>query len=215
MVKKINLDAKTREKSSASLGDVRKEGFVPGVVYGPEMKPHSLLVKKVDLKKAYEAAGESALVNLKIDDKDPLKVIIKEMQTEPLKNEILHVDFYKVNMKRMLEVEIPLVFIGESKAEKELGGTLIKGMEKLQVKCLPGDLVDHIEVNISVLKTYDDTVKVKDLQIPADYEVMDDPEMAIAHIIEPQVEKVEAAPAAPADAEASKPAKETAPAEQK
>lgn len=214
MVKKISLNVSSRTAKNGSLRNIRDNGYVPGVVYGAGIKSESLKVKKAELKKAYEIAGESSLINLKIDDKDPVKVIIKEIQIEPVKHELLHVDFYKVNMRKALEVEIPLEFIGQSKAEHELGGTLIKGMETLKVKCLPGDLVEKIDVDVSALKTYDDSIKIKDLKIPEDYELIDDPESLVAHVIEPQAVTEEPTPAPESAEEPEKGAEESTPSEE-
>jgi len=119
-----------------------------------------------------------------------------------MKNFLTHADFYQVNMKEKITTEIPLHFIGEAKAIKELGGTLIKDMDSLEVECLPSDLVDHIDVDISVLNTYDDAIRVSDLQLPKGITMVHHTNEMIAAVKEPKVEveepvaATEAAPAA-------------------
>ncbi len=77
-----------------------------------------------------------------------IKVIIKDTQKHPLKDAVRHADFYRVDMNKPIEVEIPLIFNGEANAEKNLGGTLVKNYDSLPVRCLPGDLVEKIAINI-------------------------------------------------------------------
>ena len=189
----IKLNAETRAAAEKLAVDT-----LPAVVYGPGMETISLKINKVDLEKAVVAAGESNLIDLMIDGKTSVKVLIKETQYSPLKGILAHADFYKVDMKKTINTEIPLHFIGESKAVKELGAMLVKSFHHIEVECLPNDLVDHIDVDISALVNVHDSIIFSDLKLPASFEVDVDPETVIITALEPKVEVVAPAPVAEA-----------------
>lgn len=189
MGSEIKLDAQTR--ADEKMKDVRAEGLIPAVMYGAGTEAKSLKVKSGELNKVFSQAGESTLVNLSIDGKAPVKVIIKDIQKDALKNYITHVDFYTIDMTHKIEVEIPLHFVGEARAVKELGGTLLKGLETIHVRCLPGDLIDFIEVDISGLNDFESTVRVSDLKIPANMEVINQESQTIATVDMPRSAKQE------------------------
>ncbi|MFA6194296.1 MAG: 50S ribosomal protein L25 [Patescibacteria group bacterium] len=192
----IKLSAQLRDKNEKLGADL-----IPAVIYGKGVENKSLKVKKVELEKAFAAAGESNLISLDFGS-GAVKVLVKETQRDVLKNTFTHVDFYQVNMKEKITAEIPFHFIGEAKAIKELGGVLIKDMAHLEVECLPGDLADHIDVDISVLKTFDDAIRINDLTLPKGISAVSHTNEMIAAVREPKVEAeptpvvAEAAPAA-------------------
>ena len=192
MVKKVSLQAETRQEKNGKASSIRENGYLPVILYGSELKENiNLKVKDLDFKKAFELAGESTLIDLSIDGGESTKVIIKDIQNDPIKDSIIHADLYKVNMKEKIEVEIPLNFINEAPAVKELGGTLVKNMETVDAKCLPGDLVDHLDVDLSVLKTFDDSFKLKHLSVPGNIELLEDGESSIASVLETKEEVIE------------------------
>ncbi len=170
-------------------------GFIPAVIYGPDRKPQNLKVKRLDFERVFAVAGESNLISLSVDGKETVKVVVKDTQKDALKDKIIHVDFYQVDMKKKITAEIPLHFIGEAKAVKELGGVLVKGADSIQVKCLPGDLVDHIDVDLSVLNTFHDFIRIKDLKLPPGMELTDESDEVLAHVIQPKAEEVKSAAA--------------------
>ncbi len=193
--------------------------FIPAVLYGKEIENKVLKVNKKDFDKVFANAGESSLIDLDCGD-GPVKVLVKDIQRHVLKNFVTHVDFYQVNMKEKIHTEIPLHFIGESKAVRELGGILIKDMSAIEVECLPGDLVNHIDVDISVLNTFDDAIRIHDITLPAGLVLVQQTNEMIAAVKEPKVEEepvVEAAPeeGAAAAGKEGEAAKEGAPAEEK
>ncbi len=161
--------------------------FIPAILYGNHIDNINLQVTKADFEKVWEAAGESNLIDLKIKN-DVVKVLIKEVQYHPVKHLPIHIDFYQVNMKEKITTEIPLQFIGESKAVKELGGLLMKYTDAVEVRCLPGDLLDHIDVDISLLESFDDSIHMKDLNLPATMELLRDLEEIVVNVIAPKTE---------------------------
>jgi large subunit ribosomal protein L25 len=209
MVKKITLNAETRTEANGQAKNLIKFGFIPAVLYGQGIENRNLKIKTKDFFHVVAEAGETHLIDMVIDGKENARVLIKDLQKDPLKSKIIHADFYQVNMKKAIEVEIPLHFIGEAKAVKELGGTLMKNIDFLNVKCLPGDLIDKIDIDLSVLATYEDSILIKDLKVPVGFEILNHADDMIVHVMEPAVEEVvETAPESVAPVEAAKPAGE-------
>ncbi len=191
MTKKIELNVATRKKEETNVKDIRNSGFVPGILYGSNTKNVSLKVRQVEIEKTFKQAGESALVDLQIDDKSTVKVIIKEVQFNPIRDIITHVDFYQVDMKKAIEVEIPFKFIGEAKAEKEQGALILKNMEAVSVKCLPGDLIESVEIDLSKLEKIGDAIRISDLKLPESYELLSGLGEPIVNATEHRIEEEE------------------------
>ncbi len=161
MEKQIKLEGKLRTKQEKLAPE-----YMPAVCYGKDTESLVLSLKRADFSKVLEEAGESHLINLSIDGKS-VKVLIKDVQRDAVKNFPIHADFYQVNMKEEVHAEIALEFVGESKAVKELGGVLIKSIDAIRIVCLPEDLVDNIVVNISGFDNLDDKITLNDLKLPA------------------------------------------------
>ena len=188
MNKAIILKAKIREITGKKVDQLRKENLIPAVLYGHGIKPQNILVNYLDFNKVYEKAGESALVELEVGDKKA-NVLVHDTQMDPMSGKFSHIDFFQVNMKEEVETEIPLEFIGESPAVKELGGVLIKSLDEITVKCLPADLPEKYEIDISKLATFDDVIAVKDLQVSDKIEILVDGETIIASVQEPRTQE--------------------------
>ncbi len=159
-------------KLQAKVRDVRGEKSrtvkdLPAVIYGAEKESQALTLSISEFIKLYEAAGESSLIDLVIDGKDDGKVLVQDVQLDPLSGRIIHVDLRRINMNKPMTATVELNFIGESPAVKAAGGTLVRTLEEVEVECLPKDLVSHIDVDLSVLATFEDMIKVGDLKLPA------------------------------------------------
>lgn len=189
MTAEIKLEAQTREAGKVKAKKSSKQGFILANVYGSGSESKNLKVKKSDFEKAFAVAGESNLIDLSIDGKESHKVIVKDYQADPVKGSILHVDFYQVNMKEKITTEIPLHFIGESRAVKEQGATLSKNIDKVEVECLPGDLVNSIDVDLSVLVNVHDAIRLHDLKLPAGVELASDTNEVVIIAIETKKEE--------------------------
>jgi large subunit ribosomal protein L25 len=187
MTSNLVLNSTIRIKSKEKAGN--NADSMPCILYGNKIDNLTLWVKNKDFKNVYGQAGESTIIKLKLADGDERNVIIKEVQRDILSNKPVHADFYQVRMDEEIEAEIEFVFIGESPAVKELGGVLVKNMDELSVKCLPGDLPPKIEVDISQLKTFDDYIYIKDLPISDRVEVMADAETVVAMVSPPRSEE--------------------------
>lgn len=181
-MQEFKLAAKSR--SEKGLGGLRKAGLIPGVVYGRGVASRSVSVEAIPFRKVLAEAGESSLVDLEIEGGEGVKVLIHDIQTDPLRDDVTHVDFLQVRMDEKIVTDIPLAFVGESLAVKGLGGTLVKNHDSLEVECLPGDLVREIEVDITPLATFEDTIRVRDLTLPKGITVLDEPEETVV-LVEP------------------------------
>lgn len=174
-VKKEKLDNKT----------------IPAVVYGSSIESKSIKLDKVEFEKIYKEAGESNLIDLAIDDEKIVKVIVKEVQKHPFKNLIYNVDLHQVDMSQKITTEIPLEFIGESRAKKEEGALIMQNLDAVEVECLPANLVNNIEVDLSSLNEFGDSIHVKDLKVPSGMEILEEPEEVVVSAIEPKEEEEE------------------------
>ncbi len=184
----INLSAKIKEGKNEKI---REEGFIPAVIYGYNMDNLLVQIESSAFNKIYEKAGESTLIKLNVTDKEkaikkaPI-VLIHDTQHNPVTDEFIHIDFYQPNLKEKVEVEIPLEFFGESDLIKNEDGTLVRNYSEVEIKALPEKLIHEIKVDISVLETFDDVIKIKDLKVPEGVEISDDPEEIVALISRPE-----------------------------
>jgi large subunit ribosomal protein L25 len=186
---KISLKSKVREIVGKNLNKMREEGFIPAVMYGHKIKPQNISVNYLDFKKVYDKAGENTVIELDLGESKKYNVIIHDIQLDPLSQKFSHIDFFQIRMDEEIEAEIPLEFIGESVAIKELGGMLVKTMDAITVKCLPADLPAKFEVDISKIKTFDDHILIKDLSISDKIKLMAEPETVIALVEAPRSEE--------------------------
>jgi large subunit ribosomal protein L25 len=162
------------------------------VVYGPELKENlNIKVATNELEKLFHEAGESSIISLTVEGtKEPMDTIIKEIDRDPITLRISHIDFYKVKAGEKIDATVKLVFVGESDAVKNFGGTLVTTFDEIRIKCLPRDLMHEINVDLAALKTFDDTIYIKDLNIPAGVEVLENADDAVASVSAPVVEEV-------------------------
>ncbi len=186
MTKNITLDAKIRTKTSEKEAG---KDEIPGILYGRKIGNVMVWLDRKKFNNLYEETGESTVFKLALDGKDERNVLIKEVQKDVLSGDPRHVDFYQVRMDEEIEAEVELVFKGESAAVKELGGILVKNMDAVEVKCLPGDLPPEIEVDITPIKTFDDYIYIKDLPISEKVEVLADAETVVAMVSPPRSEE--------------------------
>jgi large subunit ribosomal protein L25 len=184
----FSLQASRRTVTGKAVDHVRKAQHVPAVMYGHGVESVNLEVDAIALLKLIRQAGTSSLVDLSIDGGAPTKVLIHAVQHHPTRPDILHVDFYQVRMTEKLETDIELNLIGESAAVKEMGGILVRSMDKVKVSCLPGDLVHSIDVDIAALKTFEDRIRVADIVAPKGITIMENPEEIVATVSQPRTE---------------------------
>ena len=183
------LDA--REAQGKANKRLRREGFVPGVVYGKGEDSTNVQVEAKTFEVLYRAAGKTSVVKFRLPGASrATSGFIKSVQRHPLSGRALHVDYYLVNLKVEMEVDVPLIFTGEAPAVEATGGTLLHNLSSIHVKALPTDIPHEIVVDVSVLKSLDVAIHVRDLNLNRDLvTVMTDGETQVATVVPPRVEE--------------------------
>lgn len=187
MTSTIILDATRRENNEKKLK--RDKETIPAVLYGKGIENLLVQVKNKDFQDVYSQVGESAIFRLSLEGKDERNVIIKEVQRDILDGGPIHADFYQVRMDEETEAMVEIEFVGEAPAVKELGGVLVKNIDEVEVRCLPGNLPPKIVVDVSRLKNFDDHIYVKDLKVLEKVELLVDSETVVAMVSPPRSEE--------------------------
>src|SRR5215813_3560760 len=195
------LEATTRDtfgKNEARR--TRREGKVPAVVYGGSgdggHKALSIAVEpKALLRILHSESGANTLISLKLAGSPETKVLVKHFQLDPLTHQVLHADFYRVAMDRVIQVTIPVIVKGEPKGVKQQGGVLELIRREIEIECLPGDIPENVEIDASELML-NQGIRVRDIAVSPKWKAISDADMMLVHVIMPKAEEV----AAPAEA---------------
>jgi len=179
--------------------DLRKEGLIPGIVYGKHLKePIAIACKRNDIIKRYKEAGYSTPLTLEWDKINQL-VLIQDIQVDPVSDVLMHVDFLAVKADEKVTTEVPLKLVGESPLEKLWEGKIQLVKDFVEVEAFPQDLPHDITIDISAIQNMNDVVFVKDLKVSSKVEILDDPEQAIITVVTMAEEEVEEAPVVTAE----------------
>ncbi len=162
---------------------------MPAGLYGPKIKNENIEVSLKEFEKVYQEAGQSSLISLELEGKKKYLVLVHDLSRDFLENTPTHIDFYQPSLTEKIEVKVPIVLEGEAEAVKNLGGTLIKNIAEVIVKALPQNLPKEIKVSVAGLKTFEDTVLIKDLPVGEGVEILRNPREIVAQVTPP--EKVE------------------------
>ena len=192
-MRKLELEVLKRDIIGKKVRFLRRGGLIPCNVYGHGIDSVPVQVDARKLGHVLARAGGTDLISLKIGDSATAKkVIIREVQRNPMTREPIHVDFYQVKMTEKLKAEVPLVFVGEAPALKLKNMALLHAITSLQIEALPDDLPHNIEVDISVLAEAEQAIHVKDIKISKKITVHSDPEQMVIKVAEArkQVEEV-------------------------
>jgi large subunit ribosomal protein L25 len=197
----LELKAEVRQITGKQVARLRRQGYVPAVIYGNNLENDLIQIEAKALRKVLAQAGTHQLIALQVGDKRPRMTLARELQIDSIKRSYMHVDFYAVNMKEKVTAHVPVVFEGVSPAVKDLDGILVHGMTEIEIECLPGDLIAAIEVNIEGLVELDDMITVADLKVPSSITVLSDPESMVAKVEAPRIEEEAVEEEAPVSAE--------------
>src|SRR5512136_188977 len=166
-MEEIELNVQRRVVVGKQVKALRREGNVPGVLYSRRGEPVILQANNRELLRVLSRAGGSRLVKLNIaGGKEAPMALVREVQREPIRGTVLHVDFYGVSMTEVIKVEVPIRYDGVSPAVTRNEGVLIHAMDSIEVECLPGDLIDVIAIDVSTLDKVGDVIRVSDLKVP-------------------------------------------------
>ena len=181
------LRAEPRTVVGKKVRFLRRQGIVPGNVYGHSASTAIQLVAR-DVEQTIYRAGRTNLISLAVKGEQPTTVLMKTWQRHPYKGDVLHVDFYRVSMTQTLRMDVPIRLTGEAPAVKSTGGTPFQTQATLSVECLPGDIPEAIEVDISGLEEVDASIFVRDLAAPSGVTILTDGDEMIVRIMAPTVE---------------------------
>lgn len=189
---------------------LRRQGITPVHLFGHNIESQSLQCDTVQLKRIIAHAGATRLISLQIDgDKQPKSVFAREIQRDAVGKQLLHVDFYQVKKGEKIEVEVPIVLVGEAPAMKGKDRMLTHGITSLNIECLPDKVPPQIEVDISILEEVEQAINVKDIVLDPSIMVDADPEQLVVKVTETFVEEeVAAEEVEAAEVEAEAPARE-------
>jgi large subunit ribosomal protein L25 len=164
-------------------------GNIPCVVYGPEIDPRSIEVSERAFRSAWkEAAGTSAIFNLDVDG-TATKVIIRDLQRDPVTSHVIHIDFHAISMNKPLNLSVPIRLVGTARGVKTDGGILQTTMRELEISCLPADIPEMVEVDVSDLGI-GESVHVRDLNVP-NAKILDEIQRTVVVVAAPTVVKVD------------------------
>lgn len=185
----LTLEVEKRD-TKTSPEAVRGEGKVPAVFYGRKEEATSVAVEAGAFMRIFREAGESTIIVLE-GLGEAKEALIHEVAVHPVTGAIQHVDFYVIEKGKKLHVEVPLEFVGESSAVKDLGGMVVKVLHELEIEALPKDLPHEIVVDISGLVDFESQITVADLPLPEGVTALLDGEEIIAMVSEPKEEEEE------------------------
>jgi len=183
------LAAARREITGKKVAHLRREGRLPGVVFGRGLESDSVSVDTHEFELLRRHAGANTLVDLSVDGEKAAPVLVHGVQVHVVTRKPLHVDLFVVRMTEELTVDVPLVSEGVSDAVENAGGTLLHVLESVRVSALPDHLPQSIHYSIESLGSFDDQVHVRDLEIPEDATLLTDLDEVVAKVLPPRVEE--------------------------
>jgi len=183
MQQTLALAAEKRQVIGKRLNELRDEGLLPAVVYGRAFDAIPVTVDAREFRHVYATAGGNQLIEVKIKGiKQPEQTLVREVQRDPVSREILHVDLYRVSMTQRITTEVAITLLGQAPAAEEADAMMFQGVSSLQIQCLPGDLPESIEVDLSTLVEIDQAIFVRDLAIGEGITVLTDADEMIARV---------------------------------
>src|SRR5262245_61025345 len=189
-MEQISIQSSIREETGKGPNHrLRAAGKVPAVLYGHKSKNVALTVDPKDIFRIlHSQAGENTIFLLTVPGRETVNCLIKEYQLEPISHSLLHADFYEVAMDEALEVDVPVEVQGEAYGVKTEGGLLDVVHRELRVECLPGDIPEHILIDVTEMKI-GDLQRVRDLQISDKIKILDDPDTVVVAVEHPRAEE--------------------------
>jgi large subunit ribosomal protein L25 len=188
-MREIPLSATMRTKRGRGFArQARREGKIPGVVYGPEIEPMALVVDEREFRAAMKSASGGSVFDLNVDGVKN-KAIVRDIQRDPVTSKVIHVDFHAISMNKPINVFVPISFIGTARGVKTDGGIMQTTMRELEISCLPANIPDKIDIDVSDLGI-GDSVHVRDISIP-EANILSEERRTIVVISAPTIVKAE------------------------
>ena len=197
-MEEIQLDVQIRnEIGSRKIKEIRRNDFVPAVVYGGKKKPTNIQVDRREYEKIMRThRGQSVVFHINVHEGEKklrdYAAIVKEEQHHPVQESLIHLDFQRISLKEEIEVQVPLVCVGEAAGVKKDGGSLDQPLHELDVVCLPTNIPEKIEVDVTELNI-GDSIHVSDIVLPEKVKTKHDPEAMVASVVPPMKDEAEIA----------------------
>jgi len=191
---RLKLNAEERKVLGRKIKKLRREGTLPGNLFGKKIKSVSLQLPMADFEKVYKEVGETGLIDLKVGE-TVHPVLIHHLQISPVTGVYLHADFHEVSLTEKTTAKVPVVITGESPAITQGLGILINPISEIEVEALPQDLPENITIDISKLEAVDQAITIADLKLDSKVEVKADPSETVVKIGPMEVEEVAPVPA--------------------
>ncbi len=186
----IILQAKVRDVKKERSDELRTQGFIPAVLYGPKMENINMAVADREFESFLKSGHKTKPFSLKLDNGQSIaNILLQNFDRDTLKNKILNVDFYQFDVTKKVKVSLPVFLEGKAPA-REIGGVVVLSMSEIEVECLPVNIPDKITVDVSVLVDFDSTICVKDLEFPSDIVCHIEPHTSVVSVSEPLKEEV-------------------------
>ena len=187
-MQQIRLEAQKRETAGKGAArGMRRAGHIPGVLYGRKNEVIPIRIDARGFQDFLQNYGENAFINLEIADHGTENVMVKEIQRDPVSNQLLHTDLLRISMDEPITAAATIVLVGSAPGIQE-GGILEFPHRQLTLHCLPTLLPEEIEVDISELDI-DDRLSVEDISLPEEIEILDDPHTRIVAVVPPRIEE--------------------------
>ncbi|MCJ7824917.1 MAG: 50S ribosomal protein L25 [Anaerolineales bacterium] len=184
----LTINAKERKTIGKQVKALRREGFLPAVMYGAGVEPLALELDEKVASRVLANVSGSTLIDLKVG-KNTHKVLVREFQRDVIRRDILHIDFLVVAMDGLIRAVVPVVLFGEAPAVEDFEGVLVSGLSEIEVEALPSDLPEQLTVDLAALVTMNDEITVGDLVLGERVTLITDPEETIANVIAQAIEE--------------------------
>lgn len=205
-MEEITLTAQSRAVTGKQVSQLRRQGLVPAVVYGRRTEPLAVQIEERALSHLLQQVGGNQLIKLRVGDGDEVRmVLVRDVQREPIRRHLLHVDLYEVVMTDRIRTEIPVFLTGHSPVVERGEGLLQHGAEAVEVQCLPSDLIPNIEIDLGQLLEVDQEVTVADLTLSDKLEVLSPPDTVLVRVLPVAEVEEEISPEAEAELEVAAP----------
>lgn len=189
-MEKNTIEAVKRSVTGKKVGVLRREGKLPGVIYGHNFETLAILMDLKDATKVLNAATSSSIVSVKIDGKDHA-ALVREKQRDYIRNQYIHIDFQAVSQTETIRAKVGIMFTGIAPAVKDFNGIVVEGLDSIEVEALPKDLPERFNVDISGLANIGDAIHVSDIAVPENVIFLTLPEELVMLITAPAAEEVE------------------------
>ncbi len=191
-MEELGLQTTTREILGKKVRFLRRQGIIPVHLFGHGIESVALQCDVAQLQRILTQAGKTKIISLRLDKaKRPRNVMVREIQRNLLTSELLHVDFYQVRMEKKIQLEVPIVLVGEAPALRSKENMMAQELHSLTIECLPGQIPARIELDLSPLTEVEQVIQVRDITLGEEVTVLNDPEHIVVKISWRPVEKVE------------------------